>query len=135
MQRARRRIPAFTLIELIVTVTIIGILAALSLGPISAARVRSRDARRKADINILAQGIDLYYATTRTLPTDLADCSTTPIYRSYIPVDPSNPTGPWIPNLPAQYLINTTGKIQPHDPREDSQNYYYTYECDNSSSG
>jgi prepilin-type N-terminal cleavage/methylation domain-containing protein len=52
---------AFTLIELLVVVAIVGILATVVVVNLSNAQVKSRDARRKADINSIAKAAELYF--------------------------------------------------------------------------
>lgn len=58
----------FTLIELIVTVTIIGVLAALITVNLSDARARARDSRIKQDLNQLKTALRLYYNDNQSYP-------------------------------------------------------------------
>lgn len=51
----------FTLIELLVVVSIIGMLASVAIYNISLARIKSRDARRLADLAQMRKAIELYY--------------------------------------------------------------------------
>ncbi len=52
----------FTLIELLVVIAIIGILSSVVLASLSSARVKSRDARRMADLNQIRTAVELYYS-------------------------------------------------------------------------
>lgn len=52
----------FTLIELLVVMTIIGVLAALSLFALSGARESARDGRRKADLEAIRSALELFKA-------------------------------------------------------------------------
>lgn len=91
---------AFTLIELLVVISIIGILIALSIFGLTGARESSRDARRKADIELIRSGIELYKADCNTYPValtfgaslvgngSLSSCSSSNTYISEIPIDP-----------------------------------------------
>lgn len=57
----RRHSSGFTLIELLVVIAIIGILASIILASLSSARMKSRDARRIADIRQLQLALELYF--------------------------------------------------------------------------
>lgn len=58
----------FTLIELMVVVTIIGILASIVLVSLDSARVKARDARRLADVRQVALGLEFYIDQYRHYP-------------------------------------------------------------------
>ena len=58
----------FTLIELLVVIAIIGVLASTVLASINGARVKSRDARRLADVRQLVLVMQLYYDDNNTFP-------------------------------------------------------------------
>ncbi len=72
----------FTLIEMLVVVTIIGLLSSALLVGLSEARARARDSRRLADIRQIQNGLenlyfesgsyplDVYAAVSETLPED-----------------------------------------------------------------
>ncbi|MFH1744060.1 MAG: prepilin-type N-terminal cleavage/methylation domain-containing protein [bacterium] len=93
--------PAFTLIELLIVVAIIGILAAIAVPNFMNARVRAKVARTYADMRSFQMAIDMYQMDNQAFPwTDKNPygaqpielrwiCMTTPIaYVSSIPVDP-----------------------------------------------
>ena len=54
------RLKAFTLIELLIVITIIGILAAIVMINLDDVQSKSRDARRKSDLNTIAKAVQLY---------------------------------------------------------------------------
>ncbi|MBM3261557.1 type II secretion system protein [Candidatus Kaiserbacteria bacterium] len=58
----------FTLIELLVVIAIIGMLASIILASLNTARVKSRDARRVADMNQMRNAIELYNDTIGHYP-------------------------------------------------------------------
>lgn len=91
---------AFTLIELLVVISIIGILVAISIFGLTGARESARDARRKADIELIRSGLELYKADCNTYPNSItfggsligsgspSSCSSSNTYISEIPQDP-----------------------------------------------
>lgn len=90
---------AFTLIELLIVIVILGILAALVSGNLINSLAKGRDARRKADLENIQKALELYYEDNRTYPAsanvkfgtgDLcapAGCSTK-TYMHQVPNDP-----------------------------------------------
>lgn len=89
----------FTLIELLVVISIIGILIALSVFGLQAARKSARDAQRKAALEEIRSGVEIYKADCSTYPASVvsgdplvgsgASCS--PSDSTYIDEVPSDP--------------------------------------------
>ncbi len=86
--RAKSRIHGFTLIEIMISMSIISILIALSLTAYAAAKKSSRDGKRKADIEQIRAALEMYRAddVNGRYPSSLS--SLTPDYIKTLPEDP-----------------------------------------------
>lgn len=89
----------FTLVELLVVVSIIGVLVALSLVALSAARASGRDTKRKTDLEQVRSGLELYYSDCGKYPSVLGSSlsgdgssSTCQAGNTYISKTPSDPS-------------------------------------------
>ena len=58
----------FTIIELLVVISIIGLLSTISVVSLNGARIKSRDARRLADMQQILTALELYYNEYGTYP-------------------------------------------------------------------
>ena len=78
----------FTLMELLIVIALIGILVTMGVASYSTAQVKSRDARRKADMKVIQNAYEQYYAdTSSTYPTQTSQVTT-----AYLPG--GHPTDP-----------------------------------------
>jgi len=88
----------FTLIEMLVVISIIGILATLVAANLNSARSRARDAQRKSDIKNIETALRLYYndngsyPNANALPWGGAWTSGNTTYMEMLPKDPLSPT-------------------------------------------
>lgn len=86
----------FTLLEIIIVISLIGLISTFFLGNVFSSLARGRDSRRKQDLRSVAQGLELYYNDNRVYPTALptpGQAFSHPqdinvIYLSKIPADP-----------------------------------------------
>ncbi|AKM83449.1 MAG: pilin domain-containing protein, general secretion pathway protein G [Candidatus Woesebacteria bacterium GW2011_GWF1_31_35] len=114
---------AFTLVELLVVMAIIGVLAALAVGSFRTAQMRGRDAQRKSDLKQISNSLELFYADYGKYPSDvtgrIAGCPYNPalstgtsctwgisefsdsktVYFKILPIDPTSPTTEYIYGL------------------------------------
>ncbi len=80
----------FTLIELLVVIGIIGVLASIVLASLNTARLKSRDAKRIAEVNQLTKALDLYFNEVQVYPDTLNEL-TTGCGSACIPSIPADP--------------------------------------------
>jgi type II secretion system protein G len=64
---------SFTLLELMIAIVILGVLSALISGNFFTSLKKSKDARRKADLEQIQQALEMYYEDKRAYPTQAAD--------------------------------------------------------------
>lgn len=101
----------FTLVEVLVTVSIIAILTSVGLATYTGAQKRSRDARRMADLEAVRSALELYRADNPTV-----GYPTTAGLNDYERYD----------NLASVASFNTYISTLPNDPT-DSGAYQYQY--------
>lgn len=97
----------FTLVEILVVVSIIGLLLSVTLFGVGGARESARDAKRKSDIELIRSGLELYKADCKGYPVTLSlvggtsslvgtgattACAIANTYISPNPADPMHPT-------------------------------------------
>lgn len=84
----------FTLVELLVVISIIGILATVVGVNYSNAKKATRDAKRKTDLENVAAAFEMYYSENKEYPVCGYDSATTTLneagYLTTVPEDPSN---------------------------------------------
>ena len=124
---------AFSLIELLIVVAIIGILSGIMVVSYTGYQVRARDTKRKADIKSIAMAIEAYKSTKGKIPVK---CGTKTITGRTLfdKIDRSdNQFGctevAWVPEtkpLTIDVLIKDSYLTsQPTDPKSDTTRGYY----------
>jgi general secretion pathway protein G len=84
----------FTLIELIVVVTIIGILAGVAISNVKWAQTKAREAALRHDLFEMRKAIDDYYADKQKYPQNLEELKSAKYLRD-IPKDPITQQKDW----------------------------------------
>ena len=67
-EEKKRSYKGFTLIELMVAISIVAILATIGFSTYSQTQVRARDAKRKQDLRALSTALELYYQSYKHYP-------------------------------------------------------------------
>src|SRR3989440_10460978 len=92
--KRRKQQSGFTLIELIVVVTIIGILAAVAVSNVKWANQKAREAALRHDLFEMRKAIDDYYADKQKYPENLQALETAHYLRK-VPKDPMTGNTDW----------------------------------------
>lgn len=81
----------FTLIELMISIAIVAIISTVGIVSYSKIQVLARDSKRKEDLRLIANALQLYYNDNKSYPVN-----SNWVY--------SNGTQPWIPGLNTSYM-------------------------------
>lgn len=111
----------FTLVELLVVMSIIGVLAALAVGSFRTAQMRGRDATRKSDLKQISNALELFYADYGRYPAASGGMISACSY------NPTLGTGTSCSWGTSEFTDGKTVyfKVLPADPTD---SYSYTYE-------
>jgi general secretion pathway protein G len=93
MRNKRNSERGFTLIELIVVVTIIGILAGIAIANVKFAQRKAREAALKQNLYTMRKAIDDFFADKQRYPNDLNEL--VPKYLRKVPPDPVTGQADW----------------------------------------
>ncbi len=100
----------FTLVELLVVIAIIGILLTVALASYSTVQKKTRDGRKKQDLQAFQQAMEQFYSDTNVYPTALPQTVNGKTYLQSIPNDPKGtpyPT-PQVAGSGSSYCLCTT---------------------------
>lgn len=128
----------FTIVELMVVITIIAILATLVSVNVVGATKKSRDAKRKSDLGDLAKTVQMYYENNNQFPYDNPDINKTCLfpYAGYVdsvpPIASDSEHSPGCleglsSSVPSENGLVTKGLMAtlPADPRHPTMYYLY----------
>lgn len=125
----------FTVIELLVTIAIIGVLSSIILVALNRPRADARDARRKADFNEIRKALEFYYDDFGSYPTHSPSLALFHCDSSLGNISCSAPpnSGNWATNIEGLYNLADFGYISvlSKDPVNNSNNHYVYEVCSN----
>lgn len=94
MKKLPQQIKGFTIIELLVSVTIIAILSTIGMNGYQSVARGGRDALRKSDLEQIRSALEIYKSQNNTYPNASVACvpDLTTDYINPYPLDPKSPT-------------------------------------------
>ncbi len=122
------RSAGFTLIELMIVVTIILILIAMATGRYEQSVVRAREAALKQDLQVMRQAIQQYTLDKEAAPQSLDDLVSAG-YLQAIPLDPVTRQKDWKPDFEDVYLSpdqTTSGITDVHSSSDQVSPFEHT---------
>lgn len=117
----RRESRGFTLIELLVVVAIIGVLAGIIIINLNIARLKSRDAKRRADLASVQMAVETYADQNGGVYPLTFVKGGAVIFKN----STSLLTDPWVPNIVSNYI-----SVLPKDPKNINLSFVYEYASD-----
>ena len=102
----KSNLTGFTLMELLVVISIIGFLASMAIFALNNTRMKARDAKRRADLVQIQKAIEMYFLDNSYYPLcggsvcsttgyagDMRNLAIIPAYVAKMPLDPTNVNG------------------------------------------
>lgn len=97
----------FTLVELMIVITVIAILATIAVVSFTRVQKQARDTKRRGDVRALATALQAYFSEKNTYPATTAEL--TPLY---IPSIPANPVGDGFGGTYSYAVISAENKFR-----------------------
>jgi len=121
-RNTRKSALGFTLIELMIVITIIFILLGLAAGRYDRSVVRAREATLRQDLQVMRQAIDNYTLDKQAAPESI-DSLQQAGYLRIVPIDPMTQAKDWVPQFDEVVLSpdqTGTGMVDIHSNSDKS---------------
>lgn len=128
MLMQRRHSSGFTLIEILVVVSIIGLMSSLVMSSLENARAKARDVRRLADLREVRTALEAYRTENGAYPIATAWRGTCATFNAGGTITNSGPTG-WVPDIAPKHIPVLPVESKPTD------NNCYLYRTTTNGSG
>ncbi len=120
-----KRSRAFTIVELLVVIVVIGILAAITIVSYSGITTRARVASLQSDLSNSAQQLKMFYVDNGIYPATIStNCTTNPTTATNLCLKPSNGTDftatPYSRSTPSSFTLTATNGDLVYSITEDS---------------
>jgi type II secretion system protein G len=112
---------AFTLVELLVVISIIGLLSSIAVVSLNASRIKARNIKRKTDMVQITKALELYYTDNNIYP------STSDAYWGTCAGGGNKAADAWIPGLVSGGYMSKL----PSDPTSGTMSSYAPLPCNN----
>ena len=90
-------VSGFTLVEIVIVITIMAVFSAIMYSSFDSARAQSRDQRKISDIAAIQLALETYFNKNGFYPADLSDPSFVPKYILSIPTSPNGDSYNYFP--------------------------------------
>lgn len=108
----------FTIIEIIIVITIIGILLSLVFTGVADSRAKARDKERTADIDLIHSSLEQYYSDNGGYPATIDETTLPQVNKTAL----KGPDGQLLVNKQAS---DQAAAFSGADPNESSSSYFY----------
>lgn len=103
------KVKGFSLVELLVVMSIISILATVGLVSFQAVGAKARDSQRKSDLRNLSQALEIYYQKNSQYIGGIGDCNDTTAFYGSITIYMRDSTAPKDPLSQTNYCYQSVG--------------------------
>jgi len=127
---------AFTLVELLVVISIIGLLSTIAIVSLNSARAKSRDTKRMADLKQISTAIELFSDANGYLPRNTAGwCTTISDVTNGWGAAFQGDLSPYLSKVPLDPLYKNTSTDYLYSNVDNKNKYTLCANLENSSSG